>query len=75
MTDKQDNTSNIDGALNQINEVFSDLAKDALAIALVTQDGKVAYHYSATGHMSYSVEDAAFVIDMIKQLHQANKQA
>tara|TARA_Y100000296_G_scaffold87117_1_gene129906 strand:- start:3262 stop:3441 length:180 start_codon:yes stop_codon:yes gene_type:complete len=35
----------------------------------VTKDGKVAYHYTATGLMSQSVKDPAFVIDKIKKLH------
>lgn len=65
----EEKSTNNSGALKEINEVFSDLAKDALAIAIVTKEGTVAYHYAANGHMSQSIEDASFVIDMIKQLH------
>uniref|UniRef100_UPI004048ACB0 hypothetical protein n=1 Tax=Rheinheimera sp. TaxID=1869214 RepID=UPI004048ACB0 len=60
-------------ALSQINEVFSEKAKNALAIAMVTQSGEVLYHYAATGGMSHNVEDAAYVIEMIKKLSDSNK--
>jgi hypothetical protein len=55
-------------ALDQINKMFSEKAKDALAIAMVTKTGEVLYHYAATGGSSNKVEDAAYVVEMIKTL-------
>lgn len=60
-------------ALSEINKVFSEKAKEALAIAMVTQSGEVLYHYAATGGVNHSVEDAAYVIEMIKKLSDSNQ--
>lgn len=55
-------------ALDDINELFSEKAKEALAIAMVTQSGEVLYHYAATGSFSRSAEEAERVIALIKEL-------
>ena len=60
-------------SLDQINQVFSEKAKDALAIAMVTKNGEVLYHYAATGGSSKKVEDAAYVVEMIKALSQSKQ--
>lgn len=55
-------------ALDQLNEIFSEKAKEALAIAMVTKNGEVLYHFAARGSMTHDAGDAAYILDMIKTL-------
>ncbi|MFZ8201822.1 hypothetical protein [Alteromonas portus] len=64
---KEDNQA----AIDQINQVFSEKAKDALAIAMVTRTGEVLFHYAATGASSNDVANASYVIEMIKTLSES----
>ena len=59
-------------ALKEINEVFSEKAKDALAIAMVTRSGEVLYHYAARGEINRNAGDAAYVMRMIEELFQSD---
>lgn len=59
-------------ALQEINEVFAERAKDALAIAMVTRSGEVLYHYAAKGAFNHDAGDAAYVMRMIKKLSESD---
>jgi len=54
--------------IEEINEVFADKIKDALAVAMVTREGEVLFHYAAQGRVNKDPADAAYILKMIKQL-------
>jgi|TARA_R110000751_G_scaffold237857_1_gene338758 hypothetical protein len=55
-------------AIDAINEAFSEKISNALAIAMVTRDGEVLFHYAAKGRVNKDPGDAAQIIKMIKEL-------
>ena len=54
--------------IGEINEVFAEKIKDALAVAMVTREGEVLIHYAAQGRVSKDPADAAYILNMIKEL-------
>lgn len=55
----------------EINKVFAEKISNALAIAMVTRDGEVLYHYAATGAVNKDPKDAAYIINMINALSES----
>lgn len=60
-------------ALDQLNEIFSEKAKEALAIAMVTKNGEVLYHFAARGSITHDAGDASYILDMIKTLTDSSR--
>lgn len=54
--------------IEEINCVFSEKIHNAIAVAMVTRNGQVLFHYAAKGRISKDPGDAAYVIKMIQEL-------
>lgn len=52
----------------EANKIFQDMLSEALAFAIVTKDGAVAYSYADNGMISHDVSDAVEVISTIANL-------
>ncbi len=55
-------------AIEEINKVFGEKINNALAVAMVTRDGEVLFHYAAQGQINKDPADAAYVLKMIENL-------
>ena len=53
---------------NELTEIEKTLVSDALAVAIVTTDGKVFYRFGNDAILNSSSEDASKVIDAVSKL-------